>query len=401
MARDTNSMRRILFGSAITFSLMLLFGSLLAFKLLPNSNVESIGYQYAMREDISSLPSLAIPAGYTSLNPQSFLSGRKRIERLANEIVVGKTTELEKAIALVDWVQIHVRPQTSAPTTVITDDYVNIIKRGWGYCDQMAHVFATMATYVGLEAKQLQLYRKDGVSPHTLAIVKLDGEWRIASVWRGIIPLNSRGEPYTLTGFINLLERNDAYEFASAGITAEDFRNSKEFSTFPYAENSVILKKIIYRIVGKLKSLVPRDVSIEQTETVPSLKLLEKVETTQKELTLFDAARNAHIDMDYVLARNLYVEVLSTTTSSVLRDLAQYQLGMSYFDAKQYESAQEKFEEIIEAKNNSAWEISAKRMVAESWVRLGEIQKAIRTLDTIGTIQSRVRAQELRDRASL
>ena len=184
-------MKKILLGIAAVIGVMGLLGAVLIFKVSPGTNVESIGYQYAVREDISNLPAIAAPAGYTSLNTQSFFSGKARVKKLALTIVEDQTTELGKAQALVDWVQLHVRPQTSAPTTVITDDYVNIIKRGWGYCDQMAHVFATMATYVGLEAQQLQLFSDDGSSPHTLAMVKIDGKWRIASTWRGVIPKNS------------------------------------------------------------------------------------------------------------------------------------------------------------------------------------------------------------------
>ena len=174
-------MKKIRLGIAAAMGVAGLLGAFLIFKVSPDTNVESIGYQYAVREDISNLPDIATPAGYTSLNTQSFFTGKERVKKLALSIVEEQTTELGKAEALIDWVQLHVRPQTSAPTSVITDDYVNIIKRGWGYCDQMAHVFATMATYVGLEAEQLQLFRDDGVSPHTLAMVKIDGKWRIAS----------------------------------------------------------------------------------------------------------------------------------------------------------------------------------------------------------------------------
>jgi len=173
--------KKILLGIATSMGVVGLLGAFLIFKVSPDTNVESIGYQYAVREDVSNLPAIATPAGYTSLNPQSFFSGKDRVKKLALSVVEGQTTELGKAEALIDWVQLHVRPQTSAPTTIITDDYVNIIKRGWGYCDQMAHVFATMATYVGLEAEQLQLFSDDGSSPHTLAMVKIDGKWRIAS----------------------------------------------------------------------------------------------------------------------------------------------------------------------------------------------------------------------------
>jgi len=169
--------KKILLGIAASIGVVGLLGAFLIFKVSPDTNVESIGYQYAVREDISNLPAIASPAGYTSLNPQSFFSGKDRVKKLALSIVEGQTTELGKAQALIDWVQLHVRSQTSAPTTVITDDYVNIIKRGWGYCDQMAHVFATMATFVGLDAEQLQLFKDNGESPHTLAMVKIDGKW--------------------------------------------------------------------------------------------------------------------------------------------------------------------------------------------------------------------------------
>jgi hypothetical protein len=362
-----------------------LLGAVLIFKVSPDTNVESIGYQYAVREDISNLPAIATPAGYTSLNPQSFFSGKERVKKLALSIVEGQTTELGKAEALIDWVQLHVRSQTSAPTTVITDDYVNIIKRGWGYCDQMAHVFATMATYVGLEAQQLQLYSNNGVSPHTLAMVKIDGKWRIASTWRGVIPKNSKGEPYTKTGFIHRLEQGDVYELAPIGPT--EFENSKSLRTFPYISKWQVGMKVVNRVVGKVKSL-----SSSSSSSSSSSDLAARVQIPVSDLEIYDRARNAHLDMNYELAQNLYSRVLMTSTSMILKDEAQFASGMASYDAKDYSKALRTFSKIVVDDKESAWHISSRRMAAESLIKMGKVKEALVILDSIGTPQSKVRA---------
>jgi len=379
-------MKKFLLGIGASIAVVGLLGAVLIFIVSPDTKVESIGYQYAVREDISNLPAIAAPAGYTSLNTQSFFSGKTRVKKLALSIVEGQTTELGKAQALIDWVQLHVRPQTSAPTTVITDDYVNIIKRGWGYCDQMAHVFATMATYVGLDAKQLLLFKDNGESPHTLAMVKIDDKWRIASPWRGVIPTNAKGEPYTKTGFIHLLEQGDIYELAPIG--ALEFENSKSLKTFPYISNWRVGMKIVHRLVEKIKSL--------SSSSSSSSDLAIRVQIPESELEIYDRARDAHLDMNYELAQQLYAQIIATSTSTILKDEAQFSSGMNAYDAKDYEAALKIFQGIIGGDKDSAWHISARRMEAENLIKLGRIKEALVILDSIGTPQSKVRATIIR-----
>ena len=380
-------MKKLFLGVSAAIAMVGLLGAVLIFKVSPETNVESIGYQYAVREDISNLPAIAAPAGYTSLNTQSFFSGKARVKKLALTIVEDQTTELGKAQALIDWVQLHVRPQTSAPTTVITDDYVNIIKRGWGYCDQMAHVFATMATYVGLDAKQLQLFKDNGESPHTLAMVKVDGKWRIASTWRGVIPKNAKGEPYTKTGFIHLLEQGDVYELAPIG--ASEFDNSKSLKTFPYISNWQVGMKIVHRLAEKVRSL-------SSSSSSSSSDLAIRVQIPESELEIYDRARDAHLDMNYELAQQLYAQIIATSTSTILKDEAQFSSGMAAYDAKDYESALKIFQGIVGGDNDSAWHISSRRMEAESLIKLGRVKEALVILDSIGTPQSKVRATIIR-----
>ena len=379
-------MKKIFLGISAVIVVVGLLGAVLIFKVSPDTNVESIGYQYAVREDISNLPAIATPAGYTSLNPQSFFSGKDRVKKLALSVVEGQTTELGKAEALIDWVQLHVRSQTSAPTTVITDDYVNIIKRGWGYCDQMAHVFATMATYVGLEAEQLQLFSDDGSSPHTLAMVKIEGKWRIASTWRGVIPKNSKGEPYTKTGFIHRLEQGDIYELAPIGPT--EFENSRSLKTFPYISNWQVGMKVVNRVVEKVISLF----SSSSSSSSSSSDLAARVQIPASDLEVYDRARNAHLDMNYELAQELYAQVIVNSTSIILKDEAQFASGMASYDSKDYTEALETFNKIVSGDKNSAWHISARRMAAETLMKMGKVKEALVVLDSIGTPQSKVRA---------
>ena len=376
-------MKKILLGIATSIGVVGLLGAFLIFKVSPDTNVESIGYQYAVREDVSNLPAIATPAGYTSLNPQSFFSGKDRVKKLALSVVEGQTTELGKAEAIIDWVQLHVRPQTSAPTTFITDDYVNIIKRGWGYCDQMAHVFATMATYVGLEAEQLQLFSDDGSSPHTLAMVKIDGKWRIASTWRGVIPKNSKGEPYTKTGFIHRLEKGDIYELAPIGFS--EFENSKSLKTFPYISNWQVGMKVVNRVIEKVKSL-------SSSSSSSSSDLAARVQIPASDLEVYDRARDAHLDMNYELAQDLYAQVFVNSTSIILKDEAQFASGMASYDAKDYTQALRTFNKIVVDDRGSAWNISARRMAAETLIKMGKVKEALVILDSIGTPQSKVRA---------
>lgn len=385
-------MKKLLLGIPAAIAVAGLLGAVLIFKVSPETNVESIGYQYAVREDISNLSNRISAAGYTSLNPQSLFSGRVRVKKLAESVIVGQVTDLGKAEALIEWVQLHVRPQTSAPTTIITDDYVNIIKRGWGYCDQMAHVFATMATYVGLEAKQLQLFRNDGVSPHTLAMIKIEGKWRIASTWRGVIPKNSSGEPYTKTGFIHRLEKGDIYGLAPIGST--EFENSKSLETFPYIGNWQTVKKISNRLINKILSATATTTTTDVSNSAS--ELANRTQVPINDLKLYNIARDAHLDLDFSKARDMYIQLVQTSRSDIIKDEARFALGMAFFDASDYDAALISFSGIIQDYPFSAWLISAKRMKAETLIKMGKIQESLNILDSIGTVQSNVRASVIR-----
>ena len=257
----------------------------------------------------------------------------------------------------------------------------------------MAHVFATMATFVGLDAEQLQLFKDNGESPHTLAMVKIDGKWRIASTWRGVIPKNSQGEPYTKTGFIHRLEKGDIYELAPVG--AIEFENSKSLKTFPYISKWQVGLKVVHRLVEKVKSLSSSSSSSSSSD------LAARVQIPISDLELYNRARDAQLDMKYDLALKLYAQVIASSQSQILLDEAEFAQGMAAYDSKDYANAAKIFTNISTHHANSAWDISARRMSAETLIKTGKVQEALMILDSIGTPQSKVRAYLIRNEQSV
>ena len=190
-----------------------------------NINSNDLGYEYAA---IDARSNNFLLGGYTSLSPQIFFDGRHTAKSIATRVTKNDKTDFEKAQSLAYWTFLHVRPQTEAPTTVIGDDYFNILRRGWGYCDQMAHVYSTLATYAGVPSRQLQLFREGYGSPHTLAESFINGKWVVIGTWRGIVPTDIEGNPFTKEELANS-EQMKLFK----DLYPQDFLNAVPFYSYP------------------------------------------------------------------------------------------------------------------------------------------------------------------------
>jgi thioredoxin-like negative regulator of GroEL len=79
-----------------------------------------------------------------------------------------------------------------------------------------------------------------------------------------------------------------------------------------------------------------------------------------------------------------------------LEDEAKFSSGMAAYDAKDYEAALKIFQDVVGGDKDSAWQISSRRMEAESLIKLGRVKEALAILDSIGTPQSKVRVTIIR-----
>ena len=346
---------------------------------------ENVGYEKAFRSDeLSGFPNTA--GGYTSLNPQIFLEGRQSLRFLAKSITQGLESDLEKATAISKWVFLHVRPQTAAPPVVIGDDFWNIMRRGWGFCDQMAHVYAAIATYADLPSRQLQMFREGYGSPHTLAESFIDGEWIIVATWRGFIPFDNQGKPMTKedlanSSFMNLFE----------DLEPQDFLDAKPFYSYPYAPTRTVFERIFNRVKASFGNLINPQESIEkpgdESGVTPSVTPTPLIKSDFKDINRLDEGRKAHLKLDYQRAIDIYNDVI-TAEDSRIQYQARFWKMVALFDSGNLIEAEKLIEEYGENLKDP-YRLSYLRFKAEIYLKKGLLREAKSVLESMQTPQSR------------
>ena len=346
---------------------------------------EGVGYERAFNSNENNNIPIAA-GGYTSLNPQIFLEGRQNLRLLADSITYGLESDLEKAAAISKWVFIHVRPQTAAPPVVIGDDFWNILRRGWGFCDQMAHVYAAIATYADLPSRQLQLFRAGYGSPHTLAESLIDGEWVIVATWRGFVPLDGQGKPMTKEKLAN----SDSIKLFE-GLNPQDFLDAVPFYSYPYAPTKTIFERIFNRVRGRLSNLINPSESNGKTkddsEVAPSSTPTPIINTKTKDLKSLDDGRRAHLKLEYQRAIGFYDTVIRTEDLG-LKYQAKFWKTVAFFDSGDFTEAKNLIEQYG-GDFRDPYRISYLRLLAEIYLKQGFPKEAKSVLELMDTPQSR------------
>jgi hypothetical protein len=78
-----------------------------------------------------------------------FLSRDFQTRRLVRQVVAGRATDQERALAIFDWVTARVKP-TPDGFPVVDDHPLYIIIRGYGQPDQQTEAFSLLASYAGM-----------------------------------------------------------------------------------------------------------------------------------------------------------------------------------------------------------------------------------------------------------
>lgn len=77
---------------------------------------------------------------------------------------------------------------------VVDDAPITVLHRGIGWCDQQAHLLLRLLDRRNIPSRLLFLRNKEGISPHSVADVYLNGTWRIVDPTYMFIPRNGRKE---------------------------------------------------------------------------------------------------------------------------------------------------------------------------------------------------------------
>ena len=195
-----------------------------------------------------------------------YIYGYFLFRRIGQNLTVNMPEDFDKATNVAFWVFDNIkgfsRQQQHEFMPSIDDTAFGIYRRGFGYCDQSAHVYATIMHYLGFKVQLLMLINEKKISPHTVAVVDVEGKPMVVDTAYKFIFADNDKNPLPVEEFKNS-EVFDEYLAVVRGLNANLkidrpefksawFKNGIYYKTFPYCGRQYILKKIKNKIKQRL-----------------------------------------------------------------------------------------------------------------------------------------------------
>jgi hypothetical protein len=292
-------------------------------------------------------------------------------EATAARLTQGKTTPREQLEALQLWTHENVRPQYSAPSPSIDDNFYDIARRGFGYCDQLGHVFATLATLSGHDARLLFLMRADGSSPHTVAEIRVGDIWALCDPYFGAVLHNEANQLVTVEDVVRNPTILTLFAYDTKEITADLFARGVRFRTFPYDSVGDFVTRLGHKLTGSAYNppRATRPTPQPQTQSQPqpqpqpqSAAGSQGAVTTgpadAKEtanIVTYDIARRAHLEGRYSDAIAQYIQILKAPLDPDLGKASRFHLALAYLRVNKVQLAKDSFDLALELDPNSDW----------------------------------------------
>jgi hypothetical protein len=303
------------------------------------------------------------------------LSGVGFFRATAARLTEGKHDDLERLRALQQWTTTNVRAQYAGPTRIVADNFYDIVRRGFGYCDQSAHVFATLARFAGYDSRMWFLRREDGVSPHTVAQVHVSGKWVVVDPWLGVVWHNQAAELLTVEDVLVAPELLEQYPYYRLwGLVPEDFARGTPFFTFPYQSAAEFLEKVGGKLTRAPLAPPPSSVGLVPLKTGGSAGMPTE-ELRSDAILAFDRARREHLDGRYLQAIDTYRVSLALGLETDMTYAAQFFVGLAYFEANEPQLAVNALKDAVVSRD-SEWRPSALLYLGRAYAALGDLPAA-------------------------
>lgn len=307
------------------------------------------------------------------------LSGIGFLRATADRIARAGATDAERLEMLLTWTQDNVRPSFAAPYRVVSDTPFGVVRRGFGYCDQMAHVFVSMLSYMGYEGHMLFLQRVEGDSPHSVAEVKVGDRWIVADPWLGILWKDASGQ---LIGTAELKSDPDILRRLGypSWLTVEDFERAVPFRTFPYIRPWDLPAKLVARI---LSSREAQDGGNPPTLPAPETGA-PSVIVAPATIVEYDRGRRSHLAGRLAEAVEDYRRVLSQTDDGEISRSSAFFLGLALLRVGTPRDAVDAFDRELSKHPDTPWRASVLYYRAEAKEQLGLVPSAVDDLRASG-----------------
>jgi hypothetical protein len=297
------------------------------------------------------------------LNIYDCLQGLGTYYKIVKQFNVYPRYSEEKLQKMVSWVYENIRPQTFAPSPAIpiNDNFFNMLRRGYGYCDTDAQAFDMLAVMQGYKVHSVALYDiKINQSPHTLNEIYWNGKWIVLDPWKNIIFRNEQGQLLTVKDIISHPEVLHKYGYPD-NITAETFRDSNLLYPFPLLSFGRIISKITEN-KQKIKQL-----NYFQSSSVAPKSQKEEVNVSQinkdklrHTLILYNKARMADVLQKDLLAYKLYNQIAPIAGDSVFNQSVSFYKARALFNSGDKQEAIKLFNNFEVEYPESRWLPSVK-----------------------------------------
>lgn len=118
---------------------------------------------------------------YTPLKVKYYKGSRSKLEKILLEIC-GEIYKPSKnnIFKILEWVSMNIKHASFVNGDVPPDRALSeeeLIASGWGWCNEQARVFVTLAQISGYPARMCSLFHKDEIHGHMTAEVYIEGKW--------------------------------------------------------------------------------------------------------------------------------------------------------------------------------------------------------------------------------
>jgi hypothetical protein len=187
-----------------------------------------------------------------------FLSRHYEYSRITKEITAGRTSDKDKALAMLQWTHENIRPVPEG-MPIVDDHILNIMIRGYGNSEQAQDVFVNLCSYAGLPAFWQRFYSKNGKTRYALSFVRMDGRWRVFDAYYNKYFRLRDGTIASVNDIIadrGLLDSKGMDAIIVNGVPYKEFYDNLESFTIPStlrSEKQMPLKRIIFEFKKLIK----------------------------------------------------------------------------------------------------------------------------------------------------
>lgn len=281
---------------------------------------------------------------------------------LADRITAGAKTDEERAIRLFEFVHLQVNV---VGAQVVDDNPWNDLVRGIGWCDQQSWDLATLLSKQNVHARFAMLRKADGVSPHTVAEVRLGERWVLFDQLNGLYYHKPDGELATLeevTGDVALIaaepkiqqltpEIRDAF----LGSIAHVYPTGQE----PTRWSSLLLKKnrsTGQRLANQTIQIAVRTLGAPFAHAYQDLYYLAAGPARSAEAR-FRRARNYHLYDRLAQAEHEYRSVAEQAAQEEPGDDAQFYLAVVLHEQGRYGDSLAELDRLSRREPASRWHV--------------------------------------------